>query len=111
MFSVHVKATFMEKHQSDDAYKTTALLLSLPQFRSATYKTSGISEVNDKVGEHPALVDETWHDEDTLFKVKDALVKGLKSMEGVEADRINFAITLIQEMQNAGILFRERVPE
>lgn len=103
MFSVHVNATFKEKSDSDNAYKMSALLLTLPAFRLATYKTAGISEVNDKVGEHPGFVDETWHDDQTLVRVMTALEDYGYNKESVSG--------IIDTLQNAGILFRERVPE
>lgn len=49
------------------------------------------------------IIDETCHSELTLFKVRNALDKSGFTMS--EADRV------INSLLNAGILFRERVPE
>lgn len=67
------------------------------------YVSTGMSEVSDAVAEHPGFVDETWHDENTLFKVLDAIEE-----YGYTRDS---AMGIIQGLQNAGILFRERVPD
>lgn len=50
------------------------------------------------------MIEPSYYDEDTLFKVRNALlnVVGLSQIEVTDA---------IIEMQNAGILFRERLPE
>lgn len=103
MFSVHLNATFKEKSDSDNAYKMMSLWLTFPAFQSATYKATGVSEVDDKVGEHPGFVDETWHDDQTLVRVMTALEDYGYNKESVSG--------IIDTLHNAGILFRERLPE
>lgn len=56
-----------------------------------------------------------YHDENTLPKVRDAIKKGVRDFI---ADRLlgrakhdGFIDNVINELQNAGILFRERLPE
>ncbi len=49
------------------------------------------------------MIDETYHDEDTLSKVYAAL-----KFAGLDEDRSTFVII---QMHNAGILFRERIPD
>lgn len=46
---------------------------------------------------------ETWHDDKTLMKVRDALLNEDMSDDGI--------MVVINAVLNAGILFRERVPE
>ena len=68
-----------------------------------SYMSTGMSEVSDEVAEHPGFVDETWHDDKTLMKVREALEKEEMSDDGI--------MVVINALLNAGILFRERVPD
>lgn len=49
------------------------------------------------------VIDQSYHDEDTLFKVRDGLLHAGMSIEDAQG-----AIT---EIMNRGIVFRERVPD
>jgi hypothetical protein len=55
--------------------------------------------------------DEEYFDEHTMFKVYDAVRRGL-GVSGSGVNRVvdDTARNIINEMQNAGILFRERGP-
>ncbi len=48
------------------------------------------------------MIDETYHDEDTLLKVYEVLDQWITP---------KLAQNIINDLQNAGILFRERLPD
>lgn len=67
------------------------------------YISTGLTEVPEEVSDNPAFVDETWHDDKTMVKVYQTLTElDLSSLQVGD---------VVMSLQNAGILFRERVPE
>ena len=105
MFSVNAHATFEDEGQARWAYNLLSLTLDKQSaFQSSTYQTVGFTRISDEVAAaHPGFVDETWHDDKTLMRVREALEKEEMSDDGI--------MVVINALLNAGILFRERVPE
>lgn len=68
--------------------------------RAAKTISSSVNVSFTTVPEDDDVLDEEFHDEDTLFKVYDALRR-----TGLDEQQARHAI---MEMQNVGILFRER---
>lgn len=103
VYSVYANGTFETDENLDDLADALTTVMTSRTRPMPKHFTVGISVVSDKAAEKPGCFDETWHDENTLFKVLDAIEE-----YGYTRDS---AMGIIQGLQNAGILFRERVPD
>ena len=101
-YSVYANAVFETDEDLDDLADALTGIMTSRNRPSPNHFSVGIAKVSEEVGDHPAFIDETWHDDKTMMKVFNTLTMSVSH---------ETAQDLITELQNAGILFRERVPE
>lgn len=96
---------------SEDYVRTFQDLSELAKNLGESHKYVNVSTcVVDEVTEDED--EELFHDENTLFKVRAAIEKGIRAplAEGGPEVMDSLVTNVINEIQNAGILFRERKP-
>jgi hypothetical protein len=100
--------TIITKESDEEAYQAFGLLSDIAGELSMTHDSAWVSSTRCNPGEaDEPQGDELFYDETTLLKVRAALVKAAAPFgHGGEGDLLIDG--LINEMQNAGIFFRER---
>jgi hypothetical protein len=109
LVSLSVGTTGGENHAEvfEGVTNYSKLLAKTQDYVSVSSQLVGSGEDDDEVEDAGCAEEHLRHDEDTLVKVREALVRGL--MGTTDLDLIDQLVTnQINHLQNAGILFRER---